>query len=102
MNKIITASRIRWAVIVLIYATFHFWYGGNGSPMTDSEVAHYVDLANQRGDFESVKRIEEFASTDDGKEYVAVNLNKYREKPGYRDGREVDPDATSQEIEQNT
>ena len=31
---------------------------------------------------------------------MAVSLNKYREKPKYRDGREVDPNATSQEIEQ--
>jgi hypothetical protein len=46
--------------------------------MTDSEVAHYVELAKRNGDLESVERIEEFASTDDGKEYVAVNLNKYR------------------------
>jgi hypothetical protein len=100
MNKIVNASRIRWGVIAVVYAAFHLWYGGNGSPMTDSEVAHYVELAKRNGDLESVERIEEFASTDDGKEYVAVNLNKYREKPVYRDGREVDPDATSQEIEQ--
>ena len=48
--------------------------------MTDSDVKHYVELAKKNGDPETVKRIEEFASSDDGKEYVAVNLNKYEEK----------------------
>ena len=34
MNKIITAARIRWGVIAIIYAVFLFWYGRNRSPMT--------------------------------------------------------------------
>ena len=50
--------------------------------MTPDEVEHYVSLAGKNGNSERVQKIREFASTDDGKEYVAVNLNKYREKPG--------------------
>ena len=95
----INPSLVRWMVIALIYATFHFWYGGNGNPMTPDEVEHYVSLAGKNGNSERVQKIREFASTDDGKEYVAVNLNKYREKPAYRDGRPVDPGATSRQIE---
>ena len=92
-------SLMRWLVIALIYASFHFWYGGSGDPMTLKEVEHYVSLAAKNGNVEQVQKIREFASTDDGNEYVAVNLNKYREKPTYRDGRLVDPGTSSRQIE---
>ena len=95
----INPSLVRWLVIALIYTSFHFWYGGNGNPMTPDEVEHYVSLAGKNGSSERVQKTREFASTDDGKEYVAVNLNKYREKPAYRDGRPVDPGAPSRQIE---
>ena len=90
---------MRWLVIALIYASFHFWYGGSGDPMTPKEVEHYVSLAAKNGNVEQVQKIREFASTDDGNEYVAVNLNKYREKPTYQDGRLVDPGTSSRQIE---
>ena len=95
----INPSLVRWLMIALIYATFHFWYGGNGNPMTPDEVEHYVSLAAKNSNAELVQKIREFASTDDGKEYVAVNLNKYRDKPSYRDGRPVNPAANSRQIE---
>ena len=47
--------------------------------MTPKEVEHYVSLAAKNGNVEQVQKIREFASTDDGNEYVAVNLNKYRQ-----------------------
>ena len=92
-----TASRIRWLIIFLIYGAFHFWYGGNGEPMTDKEVAHYVELAAAVSP-DAVERVRELASTDDGKEFVMVNLNRYRPEPEYSDGRPVT--ATSKEVEQ--
>ena len=84
------ASGIRWVVIVLIYAVFHFGYGGNGSPLTADEVDYYVQRAIDGMGPDSAETIREFASTGDGNEFFAVNLNKYREKPKYRDGRKVD------------
>ena len=51
--------------------------------MTPDEVENYVSLAGKNGSPERAQKIREFASTDDGKEYVAVNLNKDREKPAY-------------------
>ena len=47
MNKNKYASRIRWVAIAVIYAVFHFWYGGNGSPLTAEEVDYYVERATE-------------------------------------------------------
>ena len=109
MSVFLTPSRIRWAVLALIYASFLFWYGGDGDPLTAEEVAYYVELAETRGHDGGgmdevqlatvLERVREFALADDGKEYVAVNLNLHREKPVYQDGRAVDPELTSQEAE---
>ena len=85
-----TASRIRWAVIFLVYAVFHVWYGGNGSPLSADEVEHYAARAREVGGPEVEERVRKFAASDDGREFVMVNLNKYRERARYRDGREVD------------
>ncbi len=85
-----TASRIRWVVIFLLYAVFHVWYGGNGSPLSADEVEHYAARARELAGPEVEERFREFASSDDGKQFVMVNLNKYRERTRYRDGREVD------------
>ena len=93
-----TASRIRWVVIFLLYAVFHVWYGGNGSPLSADEVEHYASRARELGGPDVEERFRKFASSDDGKQFVMVNLNKYRERPEYRDGREVD--LSSREVEQ--
>ena len=85
-----TASRIRWVVIFLLYAVFHVWYGGNGSPLSADEVEHYAARARELAGPEAEERFRKFASSDDGKQFVMVNLNKYRERTKYRDGREVD------------
>ena len=104
MSVFLTPSRIRWAVLALIYASFLFWYGGDGDPLTSEEVAYYVELAETRGHdgggmdevqlAAALERVREFALADDGKEYVAVNLNLHREKPVYQDGRAVEPIMT--------
>ena len=85
-----TASRIRWVVIFVLYAVFHVWYGGNGSPLSADEVEHYAARARELIGPDAEERFRNFASSDDGKQFVMVNLNKYRERTKYRDGREVD------------
>lgn len=92
-----TASRIRWLIIFLIYGAFHLWYGGNGEPMTEKEISYYIDLASKVSP-DAVERVRQLASTDDGKEFVMVNLNKYRPEPKYSDSRTVT--ETSKEVEQ--
>ncbi len=92
-----TASRIRWLIIFVVYGAFHIWYGGYGSPMTPDEVEQYVERAVTSLGPDSAERVRKLASTDDGKEFVMVNLNQYRPEPKYPDGRAVD--MTSMEVE---
>jgi hypothetical protein len=56
--------------------------------MTPDEVEYFVERAASVMGRDAEQRFREFASTDDGNEYSAVNLDKYREKPKYRDGRD--------------
>ena len=93
-----SGSRIRWVAISVLYVVFHVWYGGNGSPLSAEEVEHYAARARERIGPEGEARFRKFALSDDGKEFVMVNLNKYRGRPEYRDGREVD--LSSREVEQ--
>ena len=85
-------------MILLLYAAFHVWYGGSGTPLSAEEVEHYSARARELIGPEGEARFREFASSDDGEEFVMVNLNKYRERPEYRDGRDVD--LSSREVEQ--
>ena len=75
---------------LLTYALFLVWYGGRGRPLVDEEVKDFLALMTSRGIdredpelFESLKRL---LSRDDGREFVMVNLIKYREKAAYPPG----------------
>ena len=92
-----TASRTRWVAILLLYVAFHVWYGGNGTPLSADEIEHYAARARELGGLDAEERFRKFAASDDGKPFVMVNLNKYRERPEYRDGRGVD--RSSREVE---
>ena len=91
-----TASRIRWLVLALVYGAFYVWYGGSGTPMSDAEVERFVAIAAER-DERAAAVIRKFASTDDEKEIVMVNLNQYRERAAYEDGRETEGSAREAE-----
>jgi hypothetical protein len=75
---------------LVIYALFLVWYGGRARPLVDEEVKDFLALMTSRGIdrddpelFESLKRL---LSRDDGREFVMVNLIKYREKAAYPAG----------------
>jgi hypothetical protein len=95
-NLAMTASKIRWSFLALLYVVFHFWYGGNGTPLTPNEVTRFIELAETLGP-EAAGKFKQFALSDDGREFVMVNLNQYRDQPIYKDGRSTD--ETSEEVE---
>ncbi len=75
---------------LVIYALFLVWYGGRARPLVEEEVKDFLALMTSRGIdrddpelFESLKRL---LSRDDGREFVMVNLIKYREKAAYPPG----------------
>ena len=97
-----TASRIRWVILAALYACFLFWYGGSGEPISPDEAEHYVaafeERAAMRGpsgidqgadEFEILGNIREFLETDDGQEFVMLNLNVYRETAAYPEGVDI-------------
>ncbi len=103
-----TASRVRWAILALIYVIFFFWYGGSGDPISSEEAEEYIAIAEARRSDARVRqgaednplaRLREFIEADDGQEFVMVNLNVYREAPLYADGREVSGSAEEAEQE---
>ena len=93
-----TASRIRWAILAVIYGAFYLWYGGSGDPMSPEDVQRYMAIFEERGaeqtaegrgsddgDFDVRMDIRRFMETDDGQEFVMLNLNVYRDAPAYAD-----------------
>lgn len=111
-----TASRIRWAIFAILYAAFYAWYGGSGDPISPEEALQYKarfeariaeQVAQGRGPTPDADRgaepnLREFIEADDGREFVMLNLNVYREAPAYADdveGREGIESAAAAEDE---
>lgn len=74
----------------IVYALLLFWYGGRGRPLAEKEIGEFLGLMTAQGIdredpelFESLKRL---LSRDDGREFVMVNLIRYREKAAYPPG----------------
>ena len=79
----------------VVYVLFLLWYGGRGRPMTAAEADSLVDrvqLNAQEAGLpmtpDLLRSLREVARDDDGREFVMVNLIKYRQKavypPGFR------------------
>jgi len=97
----LTASRIRWACLAAIYGIFLFWYGGSGDPASPEKIEEYVSLVAQRSaeesgqgkspgpdDPDAATQIRRFLESDDGQEFVMLNLNVHRDSPEYKVQRE--------------
>ena len=103
-----TASRLRWAFLAVIYAAFLVWYGGSGDPISPEEIEKYVAIAEARNPGPDdarapvsgfAARLRKFIETDDGQEFVMINLNVYRDAPQYSDGHEATGSAEDAERE---
>lgn len=86
-----TPARIALAATALLYALFHLWYGGTGSPMAPSEAQELVDRIEARAraanadayDAELIRSFRVLAERDDGGEFYMLNLMRFREKAQY-------------------
>ncbi len=75
------------------YLAFLLWYGGRGRPMDSSEALLLLERVRSNAQmcdapaapklFESLREV---TRDDDGREFVMVNLIKYREKAAYPPG----------------
>lgn len=69
---------------------FLLWYRGRKAPLTANEVKAFLDLAVRHGvdvdDPELFAALRRLLETDDGKEFIMVNLIRYRERALYPAG----------------
>ena len=81
--------RIFYAVLVLIYISWFAWYGGSGEPVTEAELESYMEIvkgnAESRGadPAHALEYMQRLASSDDGDEFLMVNLIRYRDRAEY-------------------
>ena len=80
---------------LLLYVFFLLWYGGRGSPMSSAEVETLLERVRRNAEAaeaplasDLMPSIREVAEKDDGREFVMVNLIRYRTKAVYPPGWE--------------
>ena len=73
-------------ILLLTYAAFWFWYTPTGGPLTDEEIAVYL---NQIDSPEARAQIEGFAREDTGRSFYMLNALDINESPGVVEGAPV-------------
>jgi hypothetical protein len=98
LEESVTPIRWLWAVLSLIYLAFFSWYTSFGGPLTDEEIAHYMDLFEARdgSDPETRALLRHFMETDTGDDFVMINVIDLYEVPLQIDG--VQPGESSAEV----
>ncbi len=92
----------------LLYVLFLLWYGGRGSPMSSPEVETLLDRVRRNAEAadaplasDLLSSIREVAKDDDGREFVMVNLIRYRTKAVYPPGWDYGDDPHAADARYN-
>ena len=104
-----TVALIAFVTCGASYVVFLLWYGGRGRPMTEDEAASRVELIERTAhaagvvgaDLGLLEALREVGRNDDGREFVMVNLIKYRPKAVYPPGYSYGDDARAAEMRYN-
>jgi hypothetical protein len=93
---------------VLLYVLFLLWYGGRGSPMTSAEVETLLERVRRNAEAAAavftpdiMSSLREVAKDDDGREFVMVNLIRYRTKAVYPPGWDYGDDPQAADARYN-
>ena len=82
--------------LVVLYGVFHLWYGGRGKPMSPAEVEAVMQHISARLSDEhsraTLDELRHLVASDDGQEFVMLNLVRYRDKALYPPGYELGDD----------
>jgi hypothetical protein len=72
-----------WGVALLVYGVFRLWYDNWRGPLSEEEVAGYLEKLEMRSELEPSRLavVREFLESDDGKEFYMVNLIKTHQEP---------------------
>jgi hypothetical protein len=92
----------------LLYVWFLLWYGGRGSPMSSAEVETLLERVRRNAEAagapltsDLMSSIREVAQDDDGREFVMVNLIRYRTKAVYPPGWDYGDDPHAADARYN-
>jgi len=93
---------------LLIYLLFLLWYGGRGSPMSAAEAERLLERVRQNAEGAAVpiapdllSSLREISKGDDGREFVMVNLIRYRTKAVYPPGWDYGDDSHAADARYN-
>jgi len=81
--------KIFYAVLAITYGLFLTWYGGFSSPVTEQELESYIEefkaASQTQGADPSgpIKYMRDLAASDQGGEFLMVNLMDFREVAAY-------------------
>lgn len=107
MQRLSKGPKVLAALLLVVYAVFVLWYGGNGKPMTQQEkdeiFARLAESAKVGGSADPHARdaLLRLAETDDGKEFFMVNLIRFRQKAVYPAGLNYGDDAMEADARYN-
>lgn len=83
--------------LLLAYVLFWWWWGGSGRPMPaqrrDALVQRLAQNSQHHEDADAIESVKQLLQTDDGKEFVMVNLVRHRPKALYPPGLPYGDDA---------
>jgi len=83
--------------LTVLYGLFLVWYGGNGQPLSKTEIERFMRELNANARNEKDRTVAGDAhlllAGDDGKEFVMQNLVRHRPKALYPPGYDYDDDA---------
>jgi len=75
---------------LIVFAVFLIWYGGRTRPLSGTEISDFLALVTSRNidrdDPELFDSLRTLLARDDGREFIMLNLIRYREKAAYPPG----------------
>ena len=87
------------AALAVLYAVFLVWYGGRTKPVSADEVRAFLDLMRRQGldrdDPELFASLQTLLARDDGREFLMLNLIRYRDKAAYPPGMDYGDSAVA-------
>jgi hypothetical protein len=73
-----------YGILVALYLGWFIWYGGSSDPLTEEEASNFKSQMMQSGEIynkdvtDALEYMDHLIESDDGEEFIMVNLIKFR------------------------